>query len=52
MTIFGDRRFFSAIATVAVMTGTAMASAPAEQMAIDLPAQPLGSALKVRISVQ
>ena len=28
-----------------------MASAPAEQMAIDLPAQPLGSALKVRISV-
>ena len=46
MTIFGDRRFFSAIATVAVMTGTAMASAPAEQMAIDLPAQPLGSALK------
>lgn len=46
MTIFGDIRLFSAIATVAVMTGTAMASAPTEKMAIDLPAQPLGSALK------
>ncbi|MFP5435879.1 MAG: STN domain-containing protein, partial [Alphaproteobacteria bacterium] len=28
------------------MTGTATAAQPAEQMAIDLPAQPLGSSLK------
>lgn len=46
MTHFGDIRFFSAIVMVALMTGTATAAQSAEQMAIDLPAQPLGSALK------
>lgn len=46
MTQFGDIRLFSAITTVAVMTGTATAAQPAEQMAIDLPAQPLGNSLK------